>query len=462
MRLALSLVVVASAATAVLSTGADAATDAASLGGYTGSAAASGVHVFYNPAGLLPTSPPIDLGSPDALATIATGPSTYARASVLDPGDLIVNPDALLSQASSDWPQGTLPPYPYRVESSSGTGGGEVTSSPAPGLDAMVVAGPDSSTAEASTAAAATPGIVTFASMISTATTSTTGSTVTVHAHTEIGGFDLLGLVTIESIVTDLNATSDGTLTKTAGGTTVVGAAVMGQPVTIDQEGMHPDPDSGPPSLLGGVLGSLSPLFSDLNGLLSEAGIHLTVAGPVELEGDTAGQLASTGLRVDVEVSERTFPYLKTLIDLVPPIDSPIPGAPGPEDVLAVLGAQHLVSIDLGRGVVALEARPGFDFVPAPFVPTVPVVVPAPVPAVLPESISSDLPVVGSPVQPTPAAVPAPTLEPAVFPVSFGPGIGGLALLVLVLQPLIGDRLARMCRIVLTGEVADACGGEEP
>src|SRR3546814_2451507 len=49
------------------------------LGGYEGKAAATGVHVFYNPAGLLPIGPPVDLGAPDALATIASGPSTRSE-----------------------------------------------------------------------------------------------------------------------------------------------------------------------------------------------------------------------------------------------------------------------------------------------------------------------------------------------------------------------------------------------
>jgi len=91
------------------------------LGGYTGSAAASGLHVFYNPEGLLPVAAPVDVGIPDALATITTGPSTFARASVADPGDLLVNPDALITLGFAQWKPGTLPPYPYRVNATSGS-----------------------------------------------------------------------------------------------------------------------------------------------------------------------------------------------------------------------------------------------------------------------------------------------------------------------------------------------------
>src|SRR5690349_18509325 len=77
------------------------------LGGFQGTASASGLHVLYNPSGLLPIPPLVDIGAPDAYVTIASGPTTFARASVLDPGDLVANPDALLSLFSADYPSGT-------------------------------------------------------------------------------------------------------------------------------------------------------------------------------------------------------------------------------------------------------------------------------------------------------------------------------------------------------------------
>jgi hypothetical protein len=85
---------------------------AGTLGGYQGTAASSGVHAFYNLGNILPTPPPVDLAVPDTLATIASGPSTFARASVADPGDLLANPDVVLSLASAAYPAGTLPPNP--------------------------------------------------------------------------------------------------------------------------------------------------------------------------------------------------------------------------------------------------------------------------------------------------------------------------------------------------------------
>lgn len=72
------------------------------LAGYTGSAASSGLRVGYVPKGVLPIASPVDLGAPDTLATINSGPLTFARASVADPGDLLANPDALLALIDPD------------------------------------------------------------------------------------------------------------------------------------------------------------------------------------------------------------------------------------------------------------------------------------------------------------------------------------------------------------------------
>ena len=79
-------------------------------------AQADGLHAFYNPSGLLPIGAPGDVGSPDAYATISSGPAAFARASAADPGDLLANPDALLQVgAGSGYKPGTIPAYPYRA-----------------------------------------------------------------------------------------------------------------------------------------------------------------------------------------------------------------------------------------------------------------------------------------------------------------------------------------------------------
>ena len=423
-----------------------AAAPSATLGGYQGSAAASGLHAFYQPQGLLPTSPPGDLGAPDALATISSGPATFARASAADPGDLLANPDALLSLGSSDWEPGTIPPYPYRATASSGVGAPTAESSPAPGLNARAAADREGSRARANMPALATPAVLTVGSMSAAATTTTDGSTVTVHSRSVIDDIDLLGVVAIESIVTDLTATSEGQGTTLTGGTTITGATVAGEPVTIDANGVHPDDESSGPN----------PAFDGINELLATAGIRLTAAGPVEQAGSSSGQLASTGLRIDLEVSDRTLPVLATLGDNLPPIDSLIPGAPSIEDVIVAARARHLVAIQLGRGAVSLNAPAPRPRVTAPpSIPTRPAVSPSgrvpsaivPAPSNQPGTLEP-----GTPLKPAPASTPA-------APVS--EGIGAIALLAMLAQPFIGDRLARAAGVVLAADQGTTCPQEE-
>jgi hypothetical protein len=216
------------------------------LGGYQGTSQGDGLHAFYNPAGVLPISPPIDAGVPDAYATIASGPATFARASAADPGDLLANPDALLSQgAPPPYKPGTVPAYPYRAKASSGTGPSD-DSSPAPGLDARANADDTGSAATATMPGSSTPAVATFGTMTSTATTTTDGGTVTVHARSEISNLNVLGVLTIGSVVTDLTATSDGSAVALSGGTVVSGAAVLGTPVAIDGNGVQPGPARRP------------------------------------------------------------------------------------------------------------------------------------------------------------------------------------------------------------------------
>jgi hypothetical protein len=431
----------------------DAETAPADLGGFQGTAAASGLHALYNPSGLLPIPPPVDIGAPDALATIASGPQTFARASVLDPGDLLANPDAFLALASAGYPAGTLPAYPFRVSASSGVGAPSAESNPGPGLNSRVSVDNGGSTAQATMPAVDAPAVATVGSMTAKTTTRTDGPTVTVTARSQVSGINVLGLVTIDSVVTDLTATSDGNTTKFTGGTKVVGASVLGQPVSIDADGVHQAPGSAP--ALQGVISSLT---GSLNDILRNVGMRITVAGPVEVSGGAAGQRATDGLRIDLEFSPTTFPQLAALIKALPPIDNPLPGTPSIEDVLAATQARHLASIELGRGLVALEARPAVAFTP-PTSPTTPSGG-AELPAYTPVSPGFGLP--SMPVTGTPLAPGPPVRTSDTSDVPTGVGVGSLVLLALLASPFIGELLARFGTAVLAADRSESCSWEEP
>lgn len=436
------------------------------LGGYEGRAHSSGVHLFYNPQGVLPIAAVVDVGAPDALATISSGPVAFARAAIADPGDLIANPDALIAQLDSSWQSGTIPAYPYRITANSTIGEPRAELQPAPGLDSRVSATSEGSTSEASIAASSAPGLVTLGSVKSRATTSFDGSTVEVRARTEVSHFDLVGLLRIESIVTDVVARSSGGDTEVEGGTVVTGATFLGQPVIIDEEGIRTDPKAEKPTipLLGPILRSLP---GDLTKTLADAGIRISLPGVVEHDGETAGTIGATGLRIDLELSDRTTPVLGQLLGSLPPIENPIPGAPGIEDLVVLVRATHLAAIDVGRAQASLTARPAF--VAPPFEAPSPGGTPSfggnlPTPSLSPPI--GRAPVASNPQAPTPVPVADPATPPSTTietapAASLGAGIGALALLALLAQPFIGTRLARAGAAVLATGPTDTCPLEE-
>ncbi|MBV9932989.1 MAG: hypothetical protein JO367_01690 [Actinobacteria bacterium] len=415
----------------------------ATLGGYSGSAAASGLHALYNPENVLPIPPPVDLGAPDALATIASGPATFARAGVADPGDLLANPDALLALFSSSYKAGTLPPYPYRISATSSTGAPDAESNPAPGLNARVHADDTGSRAVAAMPAAVTPAVATFGASTSSATTAIDGDTLTVHSRSEFTNVDVLGVLTFQSVVTDLTGKSVGGAKPTfAGTTTVSGAKLAGSPVAVDSTGVHA-------------------AGKNLNSALAAAGIKVTLAGPLEQAGNSSGQLLADGLRIDLEFSRQTQPALHTLLDAIPSLGAPIPGAPSPDDLVTLAKARHLSSIEIGRGSVTLAARSARGSVTDTPLPDLGTSLPdlSPTPdtgTVAGESLTSLSPAPPSSV----AGVIVPTTRPAGASAPIGVGVGGLVALVLVVAPFIGNLIARRVDGLFAG-TAGLCPWEE-
>ncbi len=417
-----------------LSTGSTAQAQGKVLGGFRGSASASGVHVFYEPRGLLPLAAPVDFGAPDALATIATGPSTFARAGVADPGDLLANPDAVLTLLSADYPSGTVPPWPYRISASSSVGAPTAESNPAPGLNARVEATGAGSRARASMPGAIAPALATVESSVSEATTQTDGAIVTVRSLTRTEGFDFLGMLKIDSIITDLKATSEGAATKLSGGTKISGASLLGQPVTIDTAGIHAD-DSGTDVSRTG----------QLNQLLAGAGIRVSLAEPTQSVGGAAGQRAANGLRIDFELSPQTFPIIALLTDMLPPLENPAPGTPSIEDVIAAARARHLVALSVGGAQVSLEARAAAVFSDS-LLPGVDDLLPS----LAPSGSTSTLPdLAAAQVGAGTLTAPAPARTSTTDAIPVGGSIAGLVLLALLVQPLLGSRLSSVAAAVL-------------
>lgn len=414
------------------------ADEGSTLAGYQGRAAASGLHAFYNPEGLLPVGSLVDVGAPDALATVASGPTTFARASIADPGDILANPDAVLALADPSYPTGSVPPYPYRVSATSGAGEPRAESNPAPGLSARVEAGPGGSTARATGPAADAPKFASVGAITSLATTVVEDSSVTAHARTQVSGFDLFGIVKIESVVSDVEAVATGATPKLTGGTTITGVTVLDKPATIDASGLHVDGADA------------------LGQRLADAGIRITLPGRVAQAGGTAGQLAATGLRVDIEVSQRTAPLLSQLADLLPSFDNPLPGAPSADDLAQLLRAKHVTALEVGGATVSLSATKATDLADVGDLD-----VGAPLDGVTGAPVGFDtLGAAPGAVDAGRSAAVRPSLAKSTPGASIGAGIGALALLALLAQPFAGARLARGVASVLAADDADTCPRE--
>ena len=129
-------------------------------------------------------------------------------------------------------------------------------------------------------------------------------------------------MIVIDSVTTDLTATSSGADTKLTGGTKVVGASAAGH-AHHHRRRRDPRRRTAP----GRSWPAWSrPLTGSLNDLLAAVGIHLTVAAPVKVAGAGAGELASDGLRIDVELSPKTLPASRPVLQAHPADQQPDPG----------------------------------------------------------------------------------------------------------------------------------------
>jgi hypothetical protein len=174
----------------------------------------------------------------------------------------------------------------------------------------------------------------------------------------------------------------------------------------------------------------------------------------VKLGDEQVSQLSAAGLHIDLEISDRTLPALGDLLALIPPVPPLAPGVPGVDDLLAVAQARHLGSIQIAGASVALTARPTApeavipDDPPVDLSPSTPTFGATPT---FPSSPGVSLNPSTAPGLPTSTNAPAPTLAQ---------GIGAIALLALLIQPFLGDRLARGAGLLTSAGLTDTCPRE--
>jgi hypothetical protein len=455
------------------------------FGAYQLTSRGIGVQGTYAIEGLLPGGSAImDLTLPETLANFSSGPSGYGLASLAYPGGLVANFGSLMAQAGG--PADAVPPYPIKAEAFFPAGPTESDASQAGGTVQKVVTTDRGVDSSASFPAIDAPPVVSIGSLTSASRGAIEGDLAISRSRVVLGNVRILGgLITIDSLVTDLVAAHDGQTGSTAGGTTASGVKFLGLDATLTGDGLilkEAPPVEGPAAPLGGVLAPVVGPLSSITGpvqqqlravlaqavpqvddVLAQAGITLSILDPHDEQVESgAATRITTGLAIQMSYKGREQQALVDLINSIPPDLKPNIG-PIPNPV-TFLAENHITGLALGPASVSSLATPPF--------PMLDFVVP-------------DLPPVGAGFDPgsagtfstpgfsTPAAqLPTPasdgsTTSPSTEPVSALVGGAMPALLValgLLASPFFGAGSARLADLALAPTATTSCpiGLDEP
>ena len=367
----------------------DSSRGSVAFGGFKLQSSGEGVTFTYNSPGLIPGTPsPLFAASlPESMTNMDSGPSGYALASLVYPGPLVADLPSVL--ALGGVPNANqIPSYPVRSQAFYPAGPTDASQDLGSGRES-VSAAEKTANAETVYGAMQLPPMFNAGSIVSTSSSEVQDSQIVTRTRVELSNVDIaLGVVHMDSIVTDLVATSNGTDAATDGTTTVSGMKVVGHPATIDATGVHLEPEvlrSSPSSSsssdpLAPITGALQPAVDplnklmtdtlgsaneDVNKLLAQGGINVQLVQPNEVKkGAEASRLAS-GVLVTITYNGSTEPVLSNILNLIP-VESlpsqglgPIPFS-SPQSLVLALKATHVETIGLAAGSVHAAASPPF------------------------------------------------------------------------------------------------------
>lgn len=349
-----------------------AADAAGSLGGYQLSARAHAARILYDLPGSLPIGPLVESATVDSAARLATGPRGSAYSSVGYPGPVVLGGEALLAQGGAQFPF-DIPDYPVLAQASTSGPTEDRDDQTVPGAVMAATAKGTEVVAETSAAGAPADPIVTYGNVRSIGSSTVTDAAAA-RARVELNDVVVAqGVLVIDSIVTELSATSDGATATSDGRTSYSGAALLGLPVTIDGTGVHfvDPPADSPLAGVGGALGSgldpaaaalaqvLATAGGDANQVLAQAGIRVRLTEPRASVAGAGATRVSEGIVVEIEQELGATP-LAALFAAIPPLPD-LPGSPvGPNDFVRIVQARQVTEIALGRAEVASSAAPSF------------------------------------------------------------------------------------------------------
>jgi hypothetical protein len=452
------------------------------FGSYDLAARGLGVQARYEIAGLLPGGSPIlDLTVPETQAKFGSGPTGYGLASIAYPGGLIVNLGSLISQAGADGSQ--IPDYPIKAEAFFPSGPVDSEQTQAGATESV------HSNQLGVSAAGAFPGIdanpvVKVESVSSASRSVIEGGKAVARTRVVLGGVSILGgVITIDSLVTDLAAVHDGTTGMASGGTTATGVKFLGLAASLTKDGLvlAPAPAASGPAaplgtLLNPLLDPLKPLTApvqalvtqvlgqavpSLNGVLSGAGIDLQLLGGGKVTSDSgAAGYASSGLSLSLTYKGKEQAALASLIESIPQELRPSVGPlPNP---IAFLTENHIVGLTFGSGTVSALASAPFatdDLTPSTDLPVGDTLPSFEVPGGTSTDFTTPLP--NLPASPSKSG--SSSLGETARAVASGALPAGLLILLLLASPLLGLASTRLADNVLA-PVSTSCpsGLDEP
>lgn len=357
------------------------------FGAYQLEARGIGVQGTYEIEGLLPGgSPVMDLTLPETLARFGSGPSGYGLASLAYPGGIVANFGSLVAQSGG--PGDDVPPYPIKAEAFYPAGPTESDASQPGGVQQRVTTDERSVQVDATFPAIDAPPVVSIGSVASASRSAVEGALAIGRSRVALGDVSILGgVITIESLVTDLVAAHNGQTGSTNGGTVASGVRFLGLAASLTEDGLVLDkapPAEGPAAPLGGALGDAAGPLAGVAGplqeqlaavldqavpkvdeILARAGISLDIINPHDEQVDSgAATRTTTGLSLTMSYKGREQQALVDLINSVPPELKPNIG-PIPNPV-TFMAENHITGLALGPATVSSLATPPFPMIDIP------------------------------------------------------------------------------------------------
>ena len=377
---------------------------AAAFGGFAATGRANGVQLTYNVENVFPLPAPLFQASvPEATAAMESGPTATALGSVAYPGSLLANLPAVVAQ-SDPRAAGYVPPYPVRAEAAHPSGPPEARQDIG-SATATVSATEAGASATTTMGGGDLPGFIRMGAITTTGSTAFVDGKIESRSRAEATGVDLFfGLLHIDSIVTDLVATTDGATAASAGGTTVSGVTFLGMPASIGPAGVTvqqpaPPSSSGPATPIAEGVGDLTPVADGLSGavaplnealtavlgttnasaqdLLAATGISIRTLEPFESVDGASAERTANGLIIEITYDGQGDNPLAALLGAIPAENLPGEGIPGfpintsPQALVNFMKETHVTGMALAYGNVNVNGSPAFEFEAPDIVPSV-------------------------------------------------------------------------------------------